>query len=278
MLNILEGYDLAALGAENPTALHLMLSAMQRAFADRALYLGDPDRVRVPVKGLTAKSYAALLRAGIDVKHARASATIHPGEPAPPPEGENTTHFSVVDRFGNAVANTYTLNFSYGLGMVAQGTGVLLNNELDDFAAKPEAPNAYGLTGFEANAPAPGKRPLSSMTPTIVLENGKPILVTGSPGGSRIPTTVLQVIVNTIDFRLDIAAAVAHPRVHHQWLPDAVIAEPQLAASALEGLRALGYTVRLSSAPTSANSIAVTPEGLRGAADPRTRGALAAGD
>jgi gamma-glutamyltranspeptidase/glutathione hydrolase len=276
MLNILEGYDLAALGSQSPAALHLELAAMQRAYADRAVFLGDPDRVTVPVKGLTAKSYAALLRANIDPRHARASSTIHPGVP-PPQEGENTTHFSVVDRFGNAVANTYTLNFSYGLGMVAEGTGVLLNNELDDFAAKPEAPNAYGLIGFEANAPAPGKRPLSSMAPTIVLEDGRPILVTGSPGGSRIPSTVLQVVVNALDFRLDLAAAVAAPRVHHQWVPDMVFAEPHVAASTLEALRGLGYSVRLSSAPTSANSIMVAPDGLLGAADPRTRGALAVG-
>ncbi len=276
MLNILEGYDLGALAPESPAALHLMLAAMQRAYADRALYLGDPDRVRVPVEGLIAKSYAATLRAGIDPAHARASATIRPGEPAPP-EGQNTTHFSVVDRFGNAVANTYTLNFSYGVGMVADGTGILLNNELDDFVAKPDAPNAYGLIGFEANAPAGGKRPLSSMTPTIVLDHGTPVLVTGSPGGSRIPTTVLQIVLQTIDFRRDLAAAVAAPRVHHQWLPDIAFAEQHLEASAVEGLRALGYTVRVGETSGSTNSIAITPQGLFGAADPRTRGALAAG-
>src|SRR5205085_7021779 len=137
-------------------------------------------------------------------------------------ESSNTTHFSVIDRLGNAVANTTTLNFSYGVGLVAEGTGILLNNELDDFAAKPDAPNAYGLTGGEANAPGPGKRPLSSMTPTIVLKDGKPFLITGSPGGSRIITTVLQVLVNVIDRKLPIADAIAEPRVHNQWLPDEV--------------------------------------------------------
>jgi gamma-glutamyltranspeptidase / glutathione hydrolase len=161
MLNILEGYDLGAFGdgvdgAENPAALHLLVEAMKRAYADRALYLGDPDRVKVPVAGLTSKGYAAKLRAAIDPAHARPSRDIQPGEPAPP-EGNNTTHFSVVDQDGNAVANTYTLNFSYGVGLVAEGTGVLLNNELDDFAAAPGAPNAYGLVGYEANAPAAGK-------------------------------------------------------------------------------------------------------------------------
>ena len=153
--------------------------------------------------------------------HATPASAIHPGGNSDP-EGHNTTHFSIVDRFGNAVSNTYTLNFSYGVGLVADGTGVLLNNELDDFAAKPDAPNAYGLIGFEANEPGPGKRPLSSMTPTIVLKDGKPFLVTGSPGGSRIITAVLQVIVNVIDRGMDIADAVAAPRVHNQWVPDQV--------------------------------------------------------
>ena len=182
----------------------------------------------------------------------------------------------MVDRFGNAVTNTYTLNFSYGVGLVADGTGVLLNNELDDFAAKPDAPNAYGLVGFEANVPGPGKRPLSSMSPTIVLKDGKPVLVTGSPGGSRIITTVLQVIVNVIDRGMDIADAVAAPRVHHQWLPDQVFAEPALPPThrGAGGARRQGAC---RSGRTSANSILVTPDGFVGAADPRTRGALAAG-
>src|SRR5207302_5554938 len=154
--------------------------------------------------------YAATLRAGIDPERATPSAQVHP-ELSAVHEGDNTTHFSVVDRFGNAVANTTTLNFSYGVGFVAEGTGVLLNNELDDFAAKPLAPNAYGLIGGEANAPGPGKRPLSSMTPTIVPKNGRPLIVTGSPGGSRIITAVLQILVNVIDRNMDAAAAVAAP-------------------------------------------------------------------
>ena len=195
---------------------------------------------------------------------------------APPHEGDNTTHFSVVDRFGNAVSNTYTLNFSYGLGLVAEGTGVLLNNELDDFAAKPGAPNAYGLVGGDANAPGPGKRPLSSMTPTIVLKDGKPFLVTGSPGGSRIITAVLQVISNVIDLKLPIGKAVGAPRIHDQWSPDEVVVERGLAPADLEGLKA--SATRCGEPHTSANSIVVTPQGLVGAADPRSRGALAAGD
>ncbi len=175
-----------------------MIEAMKRAYADRAVFLGDPDSVQNPVARLTSKDYAARWRATIDPEHATPASAIRAGGTSDP-EGHNTTHFSIVDRFGNAVSNTYTLNFAYGVGLVADGTGVLLNNELDDFAAKPEAPNAYGLVGFEANEPGPGKRPLSSMTPTIVLKDGKPFLVTGSPGGSRITTAVLQVIVNVID-------------------------------------------------------------------------------
>jgi gamma-glutamyltranspeptidase / glutathione hydrolase len=174
MLNILEGYDLGGIARANKAqALHLMIEAMKRAYADRALFLGDPDRVANPLALLTSKTYAAGWRAGIDPLRATAAVDIRPGEVAEP-EGRNTTHFSVVDGFGNAVANTYTLNFSYGVGLVAEGTGILLNNELDDFAAKAYAPNAYGLVGAEANAPGPGKRPLSSMTPTILLKDGRP--------------------------------------------------------------------------------------------------------
>jgi gamma-glutamyltranspeptidase/glutathione hydrolase len=276
MLNILEGYDLRAIAADRGAAAHLMLEAMKRAYADRAVFLGDPDRVKVPVAGLTSKSYAAALRAQIDPGRARPSADIKAGEPAPR-EGDNTTHFSVIDRDGNAVANTYTLNLSYGLGMVAEGTGILLNNELDDFAAKPMAPNAYGLVGAEANAPGPGKRPLSSMTPTIVLKDGKPFLVTGSPGGSRIITTVLQIVTNVIDGGMTLAESVGAARLHHQWLPDEVVAEPGVAPDLVHALEARGHKVTVGRNATSANSIAATANGFIGIADTRTRGALAAG-
>ncbi|HET7849114.1 MAG TPA: gamma-glutamyltransferase, partial [Pseudolabrys sp.] len=204
MLNILEGYDLAKLG-RSEQSFHYMVEAMKRAYADRAEFMGDPESVRMPLKGLLSKKYAASLRATIGEK-ATPSADIRAGNPQGF-EGPNTTHFSVIDRDGNAVSNTYTLNFSYGVGLVADGTGVLLNNELDDFTAKAGASNAYGLVGFNANLPGPGKRPLSSMTPTIVLKDGKPFLVTGSPGGSRIITAVLQVITNVIDFHMSIADA-----------------------------------------------------------------------
>jgi len=274
MLNILEGYDL---GHEaRAQQLFLMVEAMKRAFADRAFFLGDPDVVHVPVARLISKSYAAQWRATIDPAKATPAADLHPGAAAPG-EGRNTTHFSIVDRFGNAVSNTYTLNFSYGVGLVAAGTGVLLNNELDDFAAKPNAPNAYGLVGFAANAPGPNKRPLSSMTPTIVLKDGKPFLVTGSPGGSLIINAVLQVVSDVIDRGMNIADAVSAPRLYDQWMPDLVFAEPGFAAGVIAALQARGDAVLVHKLPTSANSILVTPRGFVGAADPRTRGALAAG-
>jgi gamma-glutamyltranspeptidase / glutathione hydrolase len=274
MLNILEGYDLAK--TDQAQELFLMIEAMKRAYADRAWFLGDPDVVNVPVARLISKAYAADWRATINPERATPARDIHAGAGSAS-EGRNTTHFSVIDRFGNAVSNTYTLNFSYGVGLVAAGTGVLLNNELDDFAAKAEAPNAYGLIGYDANAPGPGKRPLSSMTPTIVLKNGKPWLITGSPGGSHIITTVLQIVVDTIDRSMNIASAVSAPRVHNQWMPDRVFVEPALPQELIAALQARGDDVVVRRTPTSANSILVTPAGFVGAADPRTRGALAVG-
>jgi gamma-glutamyltranspeptidase/glutathione hydrolase len=273
MLNILEGYQLDSL--PKPQAQHLIIEAMKRAYADRAQFLGDPATVDVPVKGLTSKKYAASLRASITDKDTP-SADIKPGDPKSH-EGDNTTHFSVIDRDGNAVSNTYTLNFSYGLGMVAEGTGVLLNNEMDDFTAKAGASNAYGLVQYEANLPGPGKRPLSSMSPTIVLKDGKPVLITGSPGGSRIITAVLQIILNSLDFGMTIDQAVSAPRLHHQWMPDQVLVEPGFDPALLADLAARGHKIVPARPGTSANSIAVTKDGIVGAADPRTRGALAAG-
>jgi gamma-glutamyltranspeptidase / glutathione hydrolase len=277
ILNILEGFPLRELGAESAATLHLMIEAMKPAYADRAEYLGDPDVVKVPVAGLTSKRYAAELRKAIDPERARPAQSIKPGTPTPY-ESDNTTHFSVVDAQGNAVANTYTLNFSYGLGLVADGTGILLNNELDDFAAKPGAPNAFGLIGGEANAPGPGKRPLSSMSPTIVFRDGRVFLVTGTPGGSRIITTVLQVILNVIDHQMNVAEAVAAPRIHHQWMPDIVFAERGLSPDTLRLLEARGHAIITTPTSGSANSIMVTTEGLAGAADPRQRGTLASGN
>jgi gamma-glutamyltranspeptidase/glutathione hydrolase len=273
-LNILEGFRMRDLHQGSVDSLHLLIEAMKHAYADRARYLGDPAFVHAPIATLLAKDYAAKQRASIDTMRATPAAAV----PLPPPhEGDNTTHFSVADASGNAVSNTYTLNFSYGVGLVAESTGVLLNNELDDFTAAPGAANAYGLVGFEANLPGPGKRPLSSMTPTIVLKDGKPVLVTGSPGGSRIISTVLQVIVNVLDYDMTIADAVDAPRLHHQWQPDQVRAERGFPEDIIAGLRARGHTVVMPMGQTSANSIAITPDGFFGAADPRTRGSSAAG-
>jgi gamma-glutamyltranspeptidase / glutathione hydrolase len=274
ILNILEGYpDLAD---DDGRRVHLTVEAMKLAYADRATFFGDPASVDIPLTRLISKPYAAELRQRIDAAKARPARDLL-GRGATPREGDNTTHFSVVDRFGNAVSNTTTLNFSYGLGLIAEGTGILLNNELDDFAAKPGAPNAFGLLGGEANAPGPGKRPLSSMSPTIVLRDGKPFLVTGSPGGSRIITAVLQVISNVIDRNMPIEAAVADPRLHHQWFPDEVSVERGFSRELMRALEARGHKVVERAPGTSANSILVTPGGFVGAADNRTRGALAAG-
>jgi gamma-glutamyltranspeptidase / glutathione hydrolase len=275
MLNILEGYPTHRVGDSSPAALHLQIEAMKLAYADRAAYLGDSDRVEVPKDWLISKDHAAELRAMIDPKHARPAREVKP-DIAVPGSG-NTTHFSVIDAAGNVVANTYTLNFNYGLGLVADGTGIMLNNELDDFAAKPGVANAFGLVGGAAKAPGPDKRPLSSMTPTIVLKDGQPVLVTGAPGGSRIITTVLQVILNAIDGDKAIGDAVAAPRLHHQWWPDEVVVEPNFAADKIRALTALGHVVTSGPLFGSAHSIEVTPQGLAGAADLRARGAAAAG-
>jgi gamma-glutamyltranspeptidase / glutathione hydrolase len=274
-LNMLEGFPLGEMQPGSADQLHLLIEAMKRAYADRARFLGDPAFVDAPTTMLTSKDYAAKQRATIDPARATPAAPLQSINL--PHEGHNTTHFSVVDGLGNAVSNTYTLNFSYGVGLVADGTGVLLNNELDDFTAAPGASNAFGLVGYEANLPGPGKRPLSSMSPTIVLRDGRPVLVTGSPGGSRIISTVLQVLVNVLDDKMDIAAAVAASRLHHQWMPDEVRVEPGFPEDVLAALRAKGHRVLESPGYSSANSILVTANGLLGAPDPRTRGAEAAG-
>ena len=274
ILNILEGYDIGALGHNSAATIHLMAEAMKLAFADRSKYLGDPDFVKVPVAGLTSKAYAEKLRALISLERARPSADIGPGAPY---ESDQTTHYSVVDAQGNAVSNTYTLNFSYGLGLVAPGTGVLLNNELDDFAAREGVSNAFGLTGGDANAPGPRKRPLSSMSPSFVFEDGTLRLVTGSPGGSRIINIVLQIIMNVIDHKMNAAVATEAPRIHHQWLPDELRVEKGLSPDTVRLLEKLGHKVMLMPVIGSTQTIERARGQLAGAADTRQRGTGVAG-
>ena len=240
MLNILEGWELSGLGHNSAAYLHRLIEVMRRAYADRSRYLGDPDFVAVPVAELTAKSYAARLRKSIDLQRATPSSAVAPGLDIPA-ESPQTTHFSVWDSEGNVVSNTYTLNFSYGSGIAVAGAGFLLNNEMDDFSAQPGVPNAYGLLGGEANAIAPRKRPLSSMTPAILFRDGKPVLATGSPGGPVIITAVLQTLLNVIDFEMNVAEASARPRIHHQWQPDEVYHESGISPDTLALLRGMGH-------------------------------------
>ena len=242
MLNILEGWELKKLGHNSADYLHRLIEAMRRAYADRSEYLGDPDFHPVPVARLTDKAYAQRLRSGIDLNKASLSSDIAPGLKTPA-ESPQTTHFSVWDAAGNVVSNTYTLNFSYGSGIAVEGAGILLNNEMDDFSAKPGEPNAYGLIGGAANMIEPNKRPLSSMTPTIVFKQGRPAFTTGSPGGSTIINTVLQTVLNIVDFEMNIAEAAAAPRIHHQWQPDKVFVEPGLNIDTRRLLSAKGHTV-----------------------------------
>ncbi|MEE9479642.1 MAG: gamma-glutamyltransferase [Kiloniellales bacterium] len=276
ILNLLEDYPLASLGHNGAEGLHLMAESMKLAYADRSQHLGDPDFWPVPVAGLISKAYAESLRATIDPARARPAAEIAAGDPMPY-ESPETTHYSVMDRWGNVVSNTYTINFGYGSGIVAAGTGILLNNEMDDFSAKPGVPNAYGLLGGDANSVAPAKRPLSSMTPTILFKDGKPLLATGSPGGSRIITTTLQIILNVVDHGMNIAAATAAPRVHHQWLPDELRVEAGLSPDTIALLESKGHKVVVKNVMGSTQSILRADEGFYGASDPRRQGALTLG-
>jgi gamma-glutamyltranspeptidase/glutathione hydrolase len=280
MLNILEGFDLQKLEASSSDRYHLMAEAMRRAFADRAEYMGDSDFVKVPVPGLIDKAYAATLRATINSERASTSAEVRAGRPAGY-ESEETTHFTVVDAQGNAVSNTYTLNNSYGSAAVAKGTGMLLNDEMDDFAAKPGTPNLYGLIQGERNAVAPKKRPLSAMTPTIVLrKDGSLWFTIGSPGGPTIINTVLCVITNVIDYEMNIQQAIDFPRIHHQWLPDELVGEPLgLSGDTQKALTARGHTLAKLRYLGDAEGIMIEEKtGVRlGATDPRRSDGLAIG-
>ncbi len=273
ILNILENFDLHKYGFGSADAMQLMAEAEKHAYADRSEYLGDPDFVKVPWQALTNKAYAKSIADQIDINKAKPSSQIKPGKLAPY-ESNQTTHFSVVDKDGNAVAVTYTLNTTFGTGIVAGNTGILLNNEMDDFSAKPDVPNVYGLVGGDANAVGPKKRPLSSMSPTIVVKDGKTWLVTGS----RIITTVLQMVVNSIDFGMNVAEATNAPRFHHQWLPDELRVEKGFSPDTLKLLEAKGQKVALKEAMGSTQSIMVDPDGtLYGASDPRSPDDLTAG-
>lgn len=276
ILNILEHYPLKDYGANSALTIHFMAEAMKLAYADRSEYLGDPDFVDVPVDALTSKLYAADLQKTIYPYTARPATEIKPGKLAPY-ESDQTTHYSIVDKDGNAIANTYTLNFTYGTGLVADGAGFLLNNEMDDFSVKPGVPNAYGLIGGEANAVEAEKRPLSSMSPTIVFKEGKPYIVTGSPGGSRIITTVLQIISNVIDHDMNIAEATHAPRIHDQWLPDEIRVESTLSPDTIRLLVQMGHNIAVKDAMGSTQSIVVKPEGLYGSSDPRVLDAAVVG-
>lgn len=265
ILNVIEGYPIGFLGWNSADTVALFTEAARHAFVDRNAALGDPDFVKNPVERLTSKAYAAKIRAVINRDRATASADLKPG--TPPHEGTETTHYSVVDAKGNAVAVTYSLNSYFGAKVMAPETGVFLNNTMDDFTTKPGAANLFGLVQGAANAIAPGKRPLSSMTPTIVTKDGKPFLVLGSPGGSRIITAVAQTLVNVVDFGMSVQEAVNAPRLHHQWQPDTIYAEPYaLSADTVRILAGRGYSVTVQRPWSAVEAILVGAKG--GGAEP----------
>jgi gamma-glutamyltranspeptidase/glutathione hydrolase len=288
ILNILQGYDLAHLGNRSAESIHLTVEAFRRAYYDRAEFLGDPDFARIPVPQLIDEKYGAAWRASIDPEHASSSkdlkrpaifnqleqyASQHP-QPKVVREPENTTHYSIVDADGNAVAVTTTLNDSFGSRVTAEGLGFLLNDEMDDFASKPGVPNIYGLIQGPANAIGPNKRPLSSMTPSIVLKDGKLFLVLGSPGGARIISTVANILMGVIDYGMDIQQSVNAPRFHHQWLPDQLFIEPGLSPDTSALLVKMGHALRPSGYWSDGECVEVDPKtGERlGASDGRNDG------
>ena len=269
MLNILERFDVTAMGSESADNVHLLAEAARLAYADRSRHLGDPGYYEVPVEWLTSKVYGKRLAATIDMQQARPSSEVLPGA-APAYESADTTHYSVIDRDGNVVANTYTLNFTFGSGISVDGAGFLLNNEMADFVARPDTPNAFGLLGGDANAIEAGKRPLSSMTPTLLFSEDGSVIATGSMGGSRIIMGVLQTIVNIVDHGMNIAEAAAAPRMHHQWLPDQLQLEPGFSPDTIRILRDRGHEVLDSRYSMGSTQTVSWQDGLfRGASDPR---------
>jgi gamma-glutamyltranspeptidase/glutathione hydrolase len=271
MLGVLEGTQYEKSGAGSATSVHYIAEAMRRYFADRSEHLGDPDFVKVPITAMLDPQYVAKLRASIDPEKATPSTAIHAAKFSPS-ESYETTHYSVADADGNIAIVTYTLNGSYGSRVTATGLGFLLNNEMDDFAPKPGEANMYGLIQGEANAIAPRKTPLSSMTPTILLKDGKPVLALGSPGGPTIINTVLEVILNFVDFKMNVQDAVNWPRFHHQWLPDELRMEPGYSPDTVALLAARGYNVKRVTSQGECAAIAFQNGWLEGAADPRTEG------
>ena len=278
MLGILDATGYEKHGSGSAASIHYLAEAMRRAYADRNEYVGDPDFVKVPIAGLLDKSYLAKLRASIDPDRATPSDQVRPGKPTGT-EHDQTTHYTVVDTEGNAVAVTYTLNGGFGNGITVPGLGFLLNNEMDDFSAKPGTPNMFGLVQGEANAIQPGKRPLSSMTPTIVVKDGTLFMTAGAPGGSRISTAVLQVILNVIDFGMNVQDAVDAPRVHHQWLPDKLSLERGISPDTVAILKSRGYDVDYNAGVVLAQVAAIVNDGgwLQGGSDGRSAAGKAAG-
>ena len=276
ILNILEGYPMAEYGLNSAKAMHVMTEAFNYAYNDRNTDLGDPLFVKNPTKKLTSKQYAESIRQKIDLSKHTPSSTISKSI-MPDHESTQTTHYSIIDNEGNVVSNTYTLNYSYGNAKMVKGAGFLLNNEMDDFTAKVGAANAYGLVQGEANAIEPQKRPLSSMSPTIMIGPKGTLYATGSPGGSRIITTVLQVILNIVDYRLDLQSAVSMPRMHSQLWPDEIMIEQGFSADTVTILESMGHQVMFFDAMGSAQTAKKSNHGFKGAADPRRMGAYAEG-
>ncbi|WP_210398766.1 gamma-glutamyltransferase [Oligella sp. HMSC09E12] len=276
MLNALEHIPIKESGVNSAKTISLIAETMKRAYADRSEYLGDSDFVKVPTKQLTSKDYAKSIAETVLEGNITPAQEIKPGD-LTPYESDQTTHYSVVDKEGNAVAVTYTLNLNFGSGIVAGDTGILMNNEMDDFSSKPGVPNAFGLIGGKANAIEPNKRPLSSMSPTMVLKDGKPWLVTGSPGGARIITTVLQQIINAVDFGMNPAAATNTPRFHHQWLPDELRLELGFSPDTVQLLEDAGYKVSIKPSMGRTQTIQIIDGTMYGYSDPRNPDGAALG-
>ena len=272
ILKLLEPYPIEDMGHNSAAYLHLLIESMKLAYADRSEYLGDPDRTTIPIATLTSEPYLEKRRELIKDDEATPSEIIKPGD-VDDYESTETTHFSIVDQFGNVVTNTYTINFSFGSGIVVPGTGMLLNNEMDDFAAKPGFPNGYGLVQGEANAVSAGSRPLSSMTPTLVFKEGKPWVATGSPGGSRIITAVAQTLLNLMAFDMTLGMATSSPRIHHQWMPDMAMVEPGISEDTIRILEKSKHKIlRSNSTIGRVNSVQIEDGWFYGYADPRRPG------